>query len=67
MSKDGVTDFGVGGMAVSVPLWLQQLELWAQAFVLIGGAVLLALRLVLAVRDLRRRRGADDGRHSDQM
>lgn len=61
-----MTDFGVGGVAVSVPLWLQHLELWAQAFVLIGGAVLLALRLALAVRDLRRKEGSDDGHRRDQ-
>lgn len=60
-----MTDFGVGGVAVSVPLWLQYLELWAQAFVLIGGAVLLALRLALAVRDLRRKEGGNE-RSGDQ-
>lgn len=66
MNKDGMTDFGVGGVALSVPLWLQHLELWAQAFVLVGGAVLLALRLVLAVRELRRREEMDDGSRHDQ-
>lgn len=65
MNKESMTDFGVGGVAVSVPLWLQHLELWAQAFVLIGGAVLLALRLALAVRDLRRKEGAN-GHRRDQ-
>ncbi len=65
MSRDGMTDFGVGGVAVSVPLWLQHLELWAQAFVLLGGAVLLALRLALAVRDLRKE-GRGDGPDRDQ-
>ena len=66
MTRDAITDYGVGGVAVSVPLWLQHLELWAQAFVLIGGAVLLALRLALAVRDLRRKEDPGDGDHRDR-
>lgn len=60
MGKESMTDFGLGGAAVTVPLWLQYLEAWAQAFVMIGGAVLLVMRLVLAVRDLRRKEGGGD-------
>lgn len=59
MSGRAIADFGVGGIAVTVPLWLQQLEIWAQAFVLVGGAVLLALRIAGAVRDLRRKERTD--------
>lgn len=57
MSGRLATDFGVGGTAVTVPLWLQHLEIWAQAFVLLGGAVLLVLRIAGALRDLRRKEG----------
>ncbi len=59
MSGRLATDFGVGGTAVTVPLWLQHLEIWAQAFVLVGGAVLLVLRIAGALRDLRRKEGED--------
>lgn len=55
MSKENLPDIGIGGGALTVPLWVHQLEAWAQVFVLIGGAVLLALRLALAWRDLRKR------------
>jgi len=53
MTRNVATDLGVGGGALTVPLWVQHLEAWAQAFVMIGGAVLLALRLALALRALR--------------
>lgn len=65
MSGRAVTDFGVGGTAVTVPLWLQHLEVWAQAFVLVGGAVLLVLRIAGALRDLRKKE-ADDGARGDR-
>ncbi|WP_337997152.1 hypothetical protein [Oleispirillum naphthae] len=60
MSKENLTDIGIGGGALTVPLWVHQLEAWAQAFVLIGGAVLLALRLLLALKALRARRDEDE-------
>jgi len=59
MSKDNLTDLGVGGGALTVPLWLHQLADWAQAFVMIGGAVLLALRLIIAWRDVRKGKGKE--------
>jgi hypothetical protein len=38
---------------ISLPLWLASLEVWVQALVLIGGAILLAMRIIAAWRDLR--------------
>jgi len=56
MDKESVTDIGIGGSAMTIPLWLQHLEFWAQHFVLIGGSVLLGLRLVLTLIELRKNR-----------
>lgn len=48
-------DGAVGGTAVSVPLWIQSIDGWAQLVVAIGGVVLIGLRICIALRDLNRR------------
>lgn len=42
--------------AVTVPFWLQDIELWVRALVMLGGLVLLILRIFGAWRDLKRDR-----------
>lgn len=43
----------LGLSAISVPLWWQYLEAAFAGVVAVGGAILLVLRIWLAVRDLR--------------
>jgi len=40
--------------AIAAPLWLADAEVWGRALVILGGIVLLALRIVIAWRALRR-------------
>ncbi len=40
--------------AITAPLWLADVELWGRALVLLGGVVLLGLRIAIAWRELRR-------------
>lgn len=40
-------------VAVTMPLWVQYAIVWAQAVIVLGGVVLLALRIAIAWRDLR--------------
>ena len=40
--------------AIAAPLWLADAEVWGRALVILGGVVLLALRIVIAWRALRR-------------
>lgn len=53
MSKQSLTDLGIGGSALTVPLWVQHLEAWAQAVVLFGSAILVVARLVMLARHKR--------------
>lgn len=39
--------------AIAAPLWLADAEIWGRALVILGGVVLLALRIVIAWRALR--------------
>ena len=48
--------------AIAAPLWLADAEAWGRALVILGGVVLLALRIVIAWRVLRRAPKAG-GRH----
>ncbi|HVA15474.1 MAG TPA: hypothetical protein VNF99_19655 [Stellaceae bacterium] len=48
--------------AIAAPLWLADAELWGRALVILGGVVLLALRIVMAWRALRHARNGG-GRH----
>jgi hypothetical protein len=58
---DAVVDGAAALTAISAPLWLANVELWGRALVILGGGVLLALRIVIAWRVLRRGQGG--GRH----
>ena len=42
--------------AMSVPMWLADVELWGGALVILGGVLLLGLRIAIAWRDLRQGR-----------
>jgi hypothetical protein len=54
---DAAFDGAAAVTAISAPLWLADIELWGRALVILGGIVLLALRIVIAWRALRRSRG----------
>lgn len=45
MTRESITDIGVGGAALTVPLWVHQLEAWAQVVIVFGSAVLVLVRL----------------------
>ena len=53
---DTVFDATTAMMAVTVPFWLQDVELWGRALVILGGLVLLILRILCAWHELRRGR-----------
>lgn len=46
-------DYTMASAAVTTPLWLEQLHTWGGAAMLIGGLVLLAIRIGLAIREWR--------------
>jgi hypothetical protein len=52
--KQAAIDASITGGAVTMPLWVQSMEGWIQFALYIGGAVLLAFRLWLALREHRR-------------
>ncbi len=60
MSKE-LTDFGVGGAALTVPLWVQHLTEWAQVVVIVGSAALVLLRLCLALRQAKGEKAGEEG------
>jgi len=49
-------DATAAAAAVTVPFWLQNLEQWGRALVVLGGIVLLGIRILGAWRMLRRDR-----------
>lgn len=49
-------DYAMAGAAVSIPLWLESLQTWGEVVALIGGIVLLGLRIGLAIREWRSNR-----------
>ncbi len=53
---DAAFDGTAAMAAITVPFWLQSVELWGRALVIVGGLVLLALRILCAWRDLKRGR-----------
>jgi hypothetical protein len=53
---DTVFDATTAMAAVTVPFWLQDIELWGRALVILGGLVLLVLRILCAWHELRRGR-----------
>lgn len=55
-----VVDTTIATSALSSPLWLQAIEEGFHAYVLIGGCILLTLRIILAVRDFRAKKDQDE-------
>ena len=53
-------DGAVGAGALSAPLWMQNVDHWAQFVIFMGGVILIALRVLIALRDLKRR---DETKH----
>lgn len=54
-----IVDAALATGAITTPLWLQTLEEGIHIYILIGGAVLLTLRVVKLVREMRSKRNAD--------
>jgi len=46
MTRDSLADIGIGGTALTVPLWVHQLTEWAQVIVILGSAALVLARLL---------------------
>ena len=60
---DAALDGTAAMAAITAPLWLAEVELWGRALVILGGVVLLALRIVIAWRSLRAARNEAERRH----
>lgn len=56
---DRVTDAAVGLGGISVAVWVHYAENGLKWFALIGGAILLGLRIAIAVRELREKKKED--------
>ena len=56
MPRNTVIDTATGGGAITLPFWVQQMNVVAQEFLIIGGVILLALRISLAFRTWTRQR-----------
>lgn len=55
MPRDTLIDTVTGGGAISLPFWIASINIVVQEFLIIGGAILLALRIALAIPTWRRR------------
>ena len=53
---DAAFDGAAALTAIAAPLWLADVELWGRALVILGGVVLLGLRIVIAWRVLHTQR-----------
>jgi len=51
---DFVVDGTTAMAAITVPFWLQNIELWGRALVILAGLVLLVIRIICAWRELKR-------------
>jgi uncharacterized membrane protein len=60
---DAVFDGTAALTAIAPPLWLADAEAWGRALLILGGIVLLILRIVIAWRALRRVPGGEGSRH----
>ncbi len=49
-------DGALGASAISAPIWVQYIETGLTVFMLAGGALLLALRLYLTMKEVRQKR-----------
>lgn len=56
MPRNTLIDTATGGGAITLPFWVQQMNVVAQEFLIIGGVILLALRISLAFRTWSRQR-----------
>jgi len=52
-------DTTLAGMAISTPVWVEYTQTYVGLLVLVGGAALLAVRLVLALREWRKGQDKD--------
>jgi len=50
---DAALDGTTAMAAITAPFWLQGFELWGRALVILGGLVLLILRILCAWRELK--------------
>lgn len=48
-----IADTGIASAAITSPVWLQMVQTYVGLFMLIGGALLLVLRLAIAWREWR--------------
>ena len=55
-ATQGLLDTGIAGTLITYPWWAVHLKDGLELGVLIGGAVLLVLRIILALLDLHERR-----------
>ena len=53
---DFVVDGTTAMAAITVPFWLQNIELWGRALVILAGLVLLVIRIICAWHELKRGR-----------
>jgi hypothetical protein len=49
------SDVAIGGAAATYPWWVQLLENVSHAYIVVGGVVLVTVRVAIAIRDWRRR------------
>ena len=59
MPQNIIPDAVLATGALTTPLWLQQVEEAFAIYLLLGGAVLLTMRIVAMIRDLRRGKKED--------
>ena len=64
ISSKAVVDASLVGGTLSTPLWITYLETYMGAAVLVGGGILLILRILLSWRELQGR-GKNHGRRKD--
>lgn len=46
-----VEDMAIGAGAITTPVWLQPASEWVQFFVLVGGLVLVVVRIMRAMKE----------------
>lgn len=56
MNKDFAVDASIGSVAMSTPIWLQNVEASLQLFTLTAGAILLVFRIILAVKEMKEKK-----------
>lgn len=54
MPRDTIIDTATGGGAIALPFWIDSINIVAQEILIIGGVILLVLRIALAFRAWRR-------------